>query len=68
MHDLQFQAVGFRIFRKFSLSLLWRIGEVRNVKHVQANRSAFAAIREDGSVVTWGDADCGGDSGSLVAE
>ena len=41
---------------------------VRNVQNVQANRSAFAAIREDGSVVTWGDAACGGDSGSLVAE
>ena len=26
---------------------------------------AFAAILEDGSVVTWGDADCGGDSSAV---
>jgi serine/threonine protein kinase/alpha-tubulin suppressor-like RCC1 family protein len=31
------------------------------------NRAAFAALKQDGSVVTWGDAQCGGDS-SRVAD
>ena len=30
-------------------------------EQTQATESAFAAILVDGSVVTWGDADCGGD-------
>ena len=36
-----------------------------NQVQVQANGYAFAAILGDGSIVTWGDADCGGDSGSM---
>ena len=35
------------------------------MQHVQASLRAFAAILEDGSVVTWGDADCGGDSSAV---
>ena len=31
----------------------------------QLKDGAFAAILEDGSVVTWGDADCGGDSSAV---
>ncbi|CAE7232173.1 CCDC15, partial [Symbiodinium natans] len=32
---------------------------------VQATACAFAAIRADGSVVTWGDGGCGGDSSAV---
>jgi len=32
---------------------------------VTASRDAFAAIEEDGSVVTWGDPESGGDSSSV---
>ena len=32
---------------------------------VACNEQAFAAIRSDGSVVTWGDAACGGDSSAV---
>ena len=38
--------------------------QVKNVQQVQASSSAFAAIRDDGSVVTWGDAKSGGDGSS----
>ena len=31
-----------------------------DVRHIAASRSASAAIKSDGSVVTWGDADFGG--------
>ena len=37
----------------------------RGVQHIQATWGAFAAILADGSVVTWGDADCGGDSSAV---
>ena len=30
--------------------------------HVQASNQAFAAVLADGSAVTWGDSDYGGDS------
>ena len=30
--------------------------------------SAFAALLRDGSVVTWGHADCGGDSGAVLQD
>jgi hypothetical protein len=32
----------------------------------QANQSAFAALKADGSVVTWGNVNEGGDTGSLT--
>ncbi len=35
------------------------------VTHVVGTRSAFAAVKEDGSVVTWGDAVNGGDSSEV---
>ena len=35
----------------------------RGVEQILACRDVFAAILADGSVVTWGDADCGGDTG-----
>ena len=38
---------------------------MRNVQQIQASESAFAAILGDGSVVTWGDAQCGGDSSAV---
>ena len=37
-----------------------------NVQQIQASFSAFAAIRGDGSVVTWGDAASGGDSCAVL--
>ena len=39
----------------------------RNVQHIHATHFAFAAIRSDGRVISWGSADAGGDS-SGVAE
>ena len=40
-------------------------GQLRGVQQIQATNAAFAAILEDGSVVTWGDADGGGDSSAV---
>ncbi|OLP96560.1 Ankyrin-3 [Symbiodinium microadriaticum] len=42
------------------LAHLW--DQLKNVQHIQASFSAFAAILDDGSVVTWGSAADGGDS------
>eukprot|EP00435_Cladocopium_sp_Y103_P026276 s2186_g6.t1 len=39
--------------------------ELKNVQQVQAPFCAFAAILADGSVVTWGDPVCGGDSSEV---
>ena len=39
-----------------------------NVVQIQATRKAFAAIRGDGSVVTWGPALAGGDSSGVQHE
>lgn len=36
--------------------------ELKNVEHIQANSLAFAALKTNGSVVTWGTLDAGGDS------
>ena len=36
--------------------------KLQNVRHLQSTYSAFAAILEDGSVVTWGDSKAGGNS------
>ena len=38
------------------------------MQQVQASSKAFAAIRADGSAVTWGDAAYGGDSSSVQSE
>ena len=35
-------------------------------KHEFSNRSAFAALKEDGSVITWGRSSSGGDSSSVA--
>lgn len=39
--------------------------KLQNVQHLQSTHSAFAAILEDGSVVTWGDKRAGGNSSSV---
>ena len=39
--------------------------QLKDVRHVQAAGSAFAAILGDGSVVTWGEADKGCDSSAV---
>ena len=41
--------------------------QLKNVQRIQATARAFAAILDNGSVVTWGDPDNGGDS-SVVEE
>ena len=41
---------------------------LRNVQQIQANMHAFAAILADGSVVTWGHADYGGDSDAVQGQ
>eukprot|EP00435_Cladocopium_sp_Y103_P070698 s196_g35.t2 len=40
--------------------------QLRNVQHVQAAGTAFAAILGDGSVVTWGNRHHGGDSSAVA--
>mmetsp|Transcript_43999 Transcript_43999/g.98544 ORF Transcript_43999/g.98544 Transcript_43999/m.98544 type:complete len:546 (+) Transcript_43999:31-1668(+) len=42
--------------------------QLRSVKEIQANTFAFAAIREDGSVVTWGHKSYGGDSSAVQSQ
>ena len=39
--------------------------QLKGVWQVQASQTAFAAILEDGSVVTWGLPHCGGDSSAV---
>jgi hypothetical protein len=39
--------------------------QLRNVQQIQSTSGAFAAILADGSVVTWGDPDYGGDSSEV---
>ena len=39
--------------------------QLKNVQQIQATDWAFAAILGDRSVVTWGDAGCGGDSSAV---
>ena len=41
---------------------------LQEVQQIQSNSGAFAAIRSDGRVVTFGDADSGGDSCHLEDE
>ena len=38
------------------------------VRQIQSSRAAFAAIKDDGSVVTWGDPARGGDSSQAHPE
>ncbi|CAE7435911.1 HERC2 [Symbiodinium sp. KB8] len=39
--------------------------QLKTVQQIQASADAFAAILHDGSVVTWGDVDFGGDSSAV---
>ncbi|CAE7856935.1 RUG3, partial [Symbiodinium sp. KB8] len=39
--------------------------QLRNVSAIQSTNHAFAAIRTDGSVVTWGDSDCDFEGGDI---
>ena len=50
------------------LSRPWSIQEVSGIEQIAASGSAFAAIRADGRVETWGDADYGGDSTAVQAQ
>ena len=40
---------------------------LKNVQYVQATQRAFAAVLKDGSIVTWGHAELGGDSSMVPA-
>ena len=42
--------------------------QLKAVQHIQATRRAFAAVLEDGSVVTWGHANDGGDSSAVQGQ
>nr|WP_227981733.1 Ig-like domain-containing protein [Agarivorans sp. B2Z047] len=44
------------------------LSELEGVHEIAGAYPAFAAIRKDGSVVTWGDRDRGGDSSSVQSE
>ena len=39
-----------------------------SLQQIQASCGAFAAVLDDGSVVTWGHADWGGDSSAVQGE
>ena len=39
--------------------------ELHHVQQIAANKGAFAALRTDGTVVTWGDPEYGGDSSEV---
>ena len=39
--------------------------QLKNVQEIRATTGAFAAIIYDGSLVTWGDAECGGNSSAV---
>ena len=39
--------------------------QLKNVQQIQATKQAFAAILGDGSLVTWGHPDKGGDSSAV---
>ena len=41
--------------------------QLKGVQQVQATEQAFAAILANGSVVTWGDPEYGGDSSPVAA-
>ena len=43
-------------------------GQLKNVQQIQASHSAFAAILDDGSVVTWGAAGHGGDCSAVQSQ
>ena len=43
------------------------VQELKHVKQLRATPQAFAAILEDGSVVTWGSPYAGGDSSGVQA-
>jgi D-arabinose 1-dehydrogenase-like Zn-dependent alcohol dehydrogenase len=45
----------------------YRAREFRSITSIEANSGAFAAVRADGSVITWGDGISGGDSSSVAA-
>ena len=66
-------------FWKMDLSLPWGDADcggdssavqnqLKGVRQIQATGGAFAAILEDGSVVTWGNAQYGGDSSAVQAQ
>ena len=38
---------------------------MKNVKQIQSSSSACAAILDDGTVMTWGDEELGGDSSAV---
>ena len=42
--------------------------QLKSVHQIQASHRAFAAILNDGAVVSWGDPERGGDSSALIAE
>ena len=53
------------MFRQITLRQQGVGGSPDLVKHIFPNRVAFAAVLEDGSVVTWGNKRSGGDCSSV---
>ena len=43
-------------------------GQLKTVQQIQASYRAFAAVLDDGSVVSWGNAASGGDSSTVQKE
>ena len=41
--------------------------QLLGVQQIHASEGAFAAIKEDGTVVTWGNSSAGGDSSTVEA-
>ncbi|CAE7711581.1 RAB2A, partial [Symbiodinium sp. CCMP2456] len=54
--------MNFYIFQAFSFCSVKVRDQLQDVQKVVGTAGAFAAIRADGRVITWGDAEFGGDS------
>ena len=55
-------------FLNVKLKYISRFGPLRNVRQLHATGEAFAAVLDDGSVVTWGNPESGGDSGVVMPQ
>ena len=53
------------VFTKPLLKFPKKSGDLINLRKIQVTRRAFAALLADGSVITWGAPDCGGDSSAV---
>ena len=46
----------------------YKAAQLTNVVEIYSNEVAFAALKSDGTVVTWGEDNSGGDSSAVASE